>query len=259
MWVDTQNRLIICQTRAIIRVNTGATYDNKIDTLFKDSVYKQDFNDVSRDSHDNLFFTNFKGNDVFFLNASTKKVTPVLTNQGMPNGCEWDEERKRLYVGENGINLLSYYTVNPDFTLTNKIKVDSVKSNDGMVLDELGNIYCVSYGAGVQVYSPERVLLGKIPLPNHNFTNLAFGGADFKTLYMITDVGLYKLPMKVKGYKSGKQTLSIFRFNPNQKLNLWRKQGEFNGLENPNGYILSGRKLENPIRVPAAIRLFQNK
>jgi len=250
MWVDTQNRLVICQSRAIIRVNTGATYDNKVDTLYKVFVDNQEFNDVTGDSHDNLFFTNFQGNTVFFRNAATEKTIAILTNQGMPNGCEWDEERKRLYVGENGINLFSYYTVNTDFSLTNKTKVDSVKSNDGMVLDEQGNIYCVSYGVGVQVYSPDRVLLGKIPLPNHNFTNLAFGGVDFKTLYMITDTGLYKLPMKVRGYKSGNPTSALFRLNRNQKLSLRNQQGALNNFGSLNGYyILNGREWSPTIRV----------
>jgi hypothetical protein len=51
--------------------------------------------------------------------------------------------------------------------------------------------------------------LGEITITGQQLTNLAFGGADFKTLYLITRQGLYKLPMKVKGYKSGQPTISI--------------------------------------------------
>lgn len=61
MWLDTQNRLVICQSRAIVRVKAGAAFDNKTDTLYKYAATGQDFNDVTGDSQDNLYFTNFNG------------------------------------------------------------------------------------------------------------------------------------------------------------------------------------------------------
>src|SRR5690606_26073107 len=60
MWLDSQNRLIICQQKAIVRVKAGATWDNQTDTLYK-YTGNNAFNDVTGDSKDNLYFTNFTG------------------------------------------------------------------------------------------------------------------------------------------------------------------------------------------------------
>lgn len=209
MWVDTQNRLVICQTGAIVRVKTGAAFDNRTDTLYKYSSGGQAFNDVTGDSQDNLYFTNFRGRSVFFRGASGK-VDTVLKNQNMPNGIEWDEERKRVYVNMNGDNKVVAYTVAADHSLTNPADFATVQGSDGIVLDERGNVYAVAFGDRVQVFSPQGSSLGHIVLGNQ-LTNLAFGGPDFKTLYMITQRGLYKLPMKVKGYKSGRYSVSARR------------------------------------------------
>lgn len=212
IWLDTQNRLVICQTRAMVRVKAGATFDNQTDTLYKYASGGQDFNDVSGDSKDNLYFTNFEGRSVFFRNASTGQTKEVLSARPKPNGVEWDEERKVVYVNENEAGKVAAYTVGTDFSLTGRRDFATVPGADGIVLDELGNVYAVAFGDRVHVINPEGQKQGEIVftgLSNHQVTNLAFGGADFKTLYMITNKGLYKLPMKVKGYKTGVPPVSL--------------------------------------------------
>jgi gluconolactonase len=216
IWLDTQNRLIICQTRAIVRVKPTAVFDNVTDTLYKYPTTGQDFNDVTGDSKNNFYFTNFSGQSVYFRDATTTLTRTVLTGRPSPNGVEWDEERKILYVCENAAGKVASYTVGTDFSLTNRKDFATVASSDGIVLDELGNVYVASFGDAVYVFSPDGTALGKIPLSGSQLTNLAFGGADFKTLYMITNKGLYKLPMKVKGYKTGGAAVSIDRANSNR-------------------------------------------
>ncbi len=206
MWLDTQNRLVICQTRAIVRVKAGAAFDNRTDTLYKYPTGGSDFNDVTGDSKDNLFFTNFNGRSVFFRDASTSQTREVLSARPKPNGVEWDEERKVLYVNENEVGKVAAYTVGTDYSLTNRRDFADVPSADGIVLDALGNIYVVAYADRVHVFNPAGQKQGEIVFtdsPNHQLTNLAFGGTDFKSLYMITNKGLYKLPMNVRGYKTG--------------------------------------------------------
>jgi sugar lactone lactonase YvrE len=203
MWLDTQNRLVICQQKAIVRVKTGAAFDNLTDTLYKYPSAGENFNDVTGDSRDNLYFTNFNGMTVYFRDAATGQTREVLTGRPKPNGVEWDEERKLLYVNENGDNKVAVYDVGADYSPANRRDFADVQTSDGIVLDERHNVYAVSYDAKVNVFAPDKRLLGEIPMAGQRITNLAFGGADFKTLYMITDRGLYKLPMKVKGYKSG--------------------------------------------------------
>lgn len=209
MWVDTQNRIVICQTGAIVRVKAGASFDNRTDTLFRYVSGGQAFNDVTGDSKDNLYFTNFQGRTVFFRSAAGK-VDTVLRNVNLPNGIDWDEERNRVYVNLNGDNKVVAYTVGAGHSLIDPVEFAAVKASDGIVLDERGNVYVVAYGDRVHAFTPQGARLGEIVLGNQ-LTNLAFGGPDFRTLYMITQRGLYKLPMKVRGYKSGRYSVSSRR------------------------------------------------
>lgn len=203
MWLDSKNRIIICQTRAVVRIKAGATFDNQTDTLFAYPSGGQDINDVTGDSKDNLFFSNFDGKSVYFRAAESGKARIVLSNQPQPNGLEWDEERSLLYVNEYGAGKVAVYTVGADYSLSPRREFATVRVADGMTLDEQGNVYSVANGIGVNVFNPQAKKLGDIPLAGSQATNLAFGGADFKTLFIITNKGLYKLPMKVRGYKSG--------------------------------------------------------
>lgn len=209
MWLDhSQNRIVICQQHALVRVKAGAAFDNQTDTLYKNTG--PDLNDVTGDSKGNLFFTNYMGSTLFFRNAATGGTKPVFTDIKRPNGVEWDEERKRLYLHEFGANKVHLYDVAEDYSLSNRRDFDSVTSGDGITLDEKGNVYSVSYTTGVvHVRDPDGKKLGEISITGKQLTNLAFGGADFKSLYLITNKGLYKLPMKVKGYKSGQPAVSI--------------------------------------------------
>lgn len=216
MWLDPQNRLNICQMKAIVRVKAGATWDNQVDTLYKyPTSTGQAFNDITGDSKGNLYFTNFQGLTVYFRNAQTGETKAVLSNvTGSPNGIEWDEERKLVYLHVHYSNKVVAYTVADDYSLTNPVDFTTVNLPDGITLDELGNLYIVSFNDRVNVYSPAKTKLGEIVftgITGHQITNLAFGGADFKTLFMITNKGLYKLPMNVKGYKSGQPSVSIRR------------------------------------------------
>lgn len=217
MWIDTQNRLVICQTRALVRVKPGSTFDDKTDTLYKYPATGQDFNDVSGDSKDNLYFTNFNGQSVFYRDAATGVTKEVLNGRPKPNGIEWDEERKTVYVCENEAGKVAAYAVGDDHTLGGRRDFATVPGADGIALDEQGNVYAVAFGAAVHVYKPDGTKLGEIPISGTQLTNLAFGGPDFKTLYMITNKGLYKLPMKVRGYKSGAPPVAIKSFRALRK------------------------------------------
>jgi sugar lactone lactonase YvrE len=208
MWLDAQNRIVICHQHALVRVKAGAAFDNKTDTLYKNSG--QDLNDVTGDSKGNLFFTNYMGSTVFFRNAATGETKTVFTNISRPNGVEWDEERKRLYLHEFGIGEVAAYDVADDYSLSNRRVFASIVACDGITLDEKGDVFSVSYSTGiVHVTDPNGKNLGEIPITGQQMTNLGFGGADFKTLFLVTTKGLYKLPMKVKGYKGGQPSASI--------------------------------------------------
>src|SRR5690606_27048765 len=194
----------------------------------------ENFNDVTGDSKDNLYFTNFNGGAVYFRDAGTGATRTVLTGRPKPNGVEWDEERKVVYVCENEAGKVAAYDVGTGFSLTGRRDFATVAASDGIVLDAAGNVYVVAFGAGVHVFSPEGRKLGEIPLSGSRLTNLAFGGADFKTLFMIADKGLYKLPMQVRGYKTGNPTVSVER--PMRAAPVWI------GFGIPAEYRLDGKR-----------------
>lgn len=237
MWLDTKNRIVICQTRAMVRVKAGSPWDGMTDTLYKyPAGTGQDFNDVTGDSQDNLYFTNFQGRSVYYQDGKTSQTKEVLSGRPFPNGIEWDEERKVVYVCENETGKVAAYTVAGDHTLVNRKEFATVAASDGTVIDELGNLYVMSGGVGAFVFKPDGTKLGEIPIPGVQVTNLAFGGADFKTLYMVANKGLYKLSMKVKGYKTGMPPVSLLGRSPRKGLDIFRVE--------VSSYRIDGRHLD---------------
>ncbi len=66
---------------------------------------------------------------------------------------------------------------------------------DGMKCDSRGNVWCTGPG-GVWVYSPTGELIGKLRLPEL-VANLAWGGPDFRTLFLTATHSVYSVPTKV--------------------------------------------------------------
>lgn len=68
---------------------------------------------------------------------------------------------------------------------------------DGIKVDQEGNVY-VSAPGGVWILSPTAKPLGRIAPPEHD-ANLAFGGADGKSLYLTASTGLYRIRVNIPG------------------------------------------------------------
>ena len=66
---------------------------------------------------------------------------------------------------------------------------------DGMKVDERGNVW-VTGPRGVWVISPEGEHLGVIEVPE-NVGNIAWGGSDWKMLYIPSSTSVYRVPTKV--------------------------------------------------------------
>jgi sugar lactone lactonase YvrE len=68
------------------------------------------------------------------------------------------------------------------------VGVDFVVGPDGMCLDDAGNLYVAHYGgSGVYVYDPSGIEVGMIATPGRFPTNVCFGGADMRTLFISVD------------------------------------------------------------------------
>jgi len=119
-----------------------------------------------------------------------------------PNGLCFSPDEGLLYVNDTVQALIRVFDVGADGSLTNpRVFASGIRSElepgvpDGMKCDHRGNVWVTAPG-GVWVYSPASELLGKARLPELA-SNLAWGGADFRTLYVTATHSVYAIPTKV--------------------------------------------------------------
>ena len=131
------------------------------------------------------------------------KLSLLVKDMPMVNGLAFSPDEKYLYVNGSRDNYVNRYDVNPDGTLANgKLFFDMRKETepgitDGLRVDTKGNLYETGPG-GVWVISPEGKHLGTIRAPEQA-TNVGFGDADRKTLYIAARTGIYKIRVNIPG------------------------------------------------------------
>jgi gluconolactonase len=86
--------------------------------------------------------------------------------------------------------------VNADGSVTGKTKFVDVGS-DGMGMDDAGNVYLTA-GANVRVYKPDGTSWGNIAVPEAP-ANVAFGGAERKTLFIAARTSIYSVDLAIPG------------------------------------------------------------
>jgi gluconolactonase len=121
-----------------------------------------------------------------------------------PNGICFSPDEKYLYVNNSEPKKLwMRYTVKPDGTITDgKVFFDATSDTragapDGMKVDQSGNIYSAGPG-GVWIFSPEGKHLGTLDIPER-VGNVAWGGADHKTIYVAASSSIYRITLKIPG------------------------------------------------------------
>jgi len=116
----------------------------------------------------------------------------------MPNGLCFSLDESRLYINDTPRGHIKVFDVLPDGELTNgRLFFEGIISEtvggkpDGMKCDERGNIWVTGPG-GVWIISPEAELLGVARVPEV-IGNLAWGGPDWKTLFIAASTSIYTL------------------------------------------------------------------
>jgi gluconolactonase len=130
-------------------------------------------------------------------------VSVVDETIGQPNGVTLSLDEKTLFVdGDAG---LFSFAVMPDGSTGPKTPFGNSSAYtgaDGMVMDCAGDLY-IAHNAEVVVLGPTGSELGHIAITGAQAaTNLAFGGADHKTLYITTldsMPGVYAVAMPLPG------------------------------------------------------------
>jgi gluconolactonase len=139
-------------------------------------------------------------------------VLDAATLGGIPNGVALSPDEKYLYA--TALSKMMRYEVKADGTLgAGALFTEGPGIGDGMKTDALGNVYSTS-GAGpgiVRITAPSGKLLGLLNLPIYGgepkrqicATNVAFGDADGKGLYVTACDVVYRIRMKVAGVMPG--------------------------------------------------------
>lgn len=132
------------------------------------------------------------------------KLQLLISNLSRPNGIAFSPDYKYLYVDNSEPQKLwMRYPVKPDGTLGKGIVFYDATSDhaqgspDGMKIDVKGNIYSAGPG-GLLIFSPQGKHLGTIHVPE-TVGNCAWGGPDYKTLYIAADTSIYRIRLNIAG------------------------------------------------------------
>jgi gluconolactonase len=135
------------------------------------------------------------------------KAEPIIKDVALPNGIAFSPDFKALYISnsDDKHRLWMRYDVNADGTVSNgRVFADASSSKDtgvpdGMRVDSAGNVYATGPG-GIWVFSSAGKQLGTIKTPEQP-SNLAFGDADGKTIYITATSSVYKIRVNIAGEK----------------------------------------------------------
>ncbi len=128
----------------------------------------------------------------------------LVTDLPRPNGIAFSPDEKYLYVNNSEPQKIwMRYSVQPDGTLTDAKQLYDATNDprpgnpDGMKVDVEGNIYSAGPG-GVWIFSAEGKPLGVI-LISEKVANVAWAGADRKTLYITASTSVYRAHLRIAG------------------------------------------------------------
>jgi gluconolactonase len=131
-------------------------------------------------------------------------VRLLTQDLAQPNGLAFSPDGKRLYIDDSKNRDIRVYDFGANAELTNGRlfgKEDGPPHSgvpDGMRVDRKGNLF-VTGPLGIWVWDPNGKHLGTIVVPEQP-ANLAWGDADFRTLYITAATSVYRLKTKAQGF-----------------------------------------------------------
>jgi gluconolactonase len=222
--LDLDNRIVVAGwgSRSIWRLEPdGSTtvlasrwQGRKINTP-NDIVVKSDGTIWWTDMVNALYIPGMCGEDVqrylefeavFRVNPDGSDMTLVADDLVGPNGLCFSPDEALLYVNETPRRRIRVWDVGADNRLANGrlFYTDTgIEPGvpDGMKVDVKGNVYCTG-SAGIHVLDPSGGLLGRIHVPEH-VSNMAWGGDDWRTLYITARGLVFRTRLGIPGIPHG--------------------------------------------------------
>jgi sugar lactone lactonase YvrE len=152
----------------------------------------------------------FKGQElpycgVFRWSAADEQLTLLIDDFERPNGLALNAQETELYICDTEHHHVRVFDRSADGSLRHGrvcvqlIHGDVLGRADGMKLDVEGNLYVAgNTPEGIWVFNPGGKLIGFISV-GELAANLAWGGDDWRTLYITARTSVDRVPMKVAG------------------------------------------------------------
>jgi gluconolactonase len=159
-------------------------------------------NDIIVRRDGNLYFTDpnyvtsSQPKQNVFRRAPDGTLSVVDDTLNRPNGIALSPAQDVLYATSADGGFINRYDVAADGTTSNKRKFVDVAAPDGIAVDDAGNLYVAS--TSVEVFRPDGSRIGNITTPQQP-ANVAFGGADRKTLFITARTAVYQVKVNVPG------------------------------------------------------------
>lgn len=222
--IDLEGRVVSCETygRKVVREEPDGTlttvanrYEGGRFTSPNDVVVKSDGSIWFTDPDYGILVPNLGDgempeqdrNRVYRVDPATGQVDSACEDFDKPNGLAFSPDESVLYIADSGRthgefrnhHVMRFDVVDGGTRIENPAVLAVVDPlvPDGMRVDTDGNLY-VAAGDGVQVFSPDGDLLGKILTPDV-VTNCAFGMSDYQTLFIAATECVWKLRLEAQG------------------------------------------------------------
>ena len=138
---------------------------------------------------------------VYRLSPNGDTLTLLVDDFDRPNGLCFSPDESILYINDTERMHVRAFDVQPDGTIANDRVFGEEEGDtgkpDGMKADVQGNVYLTGPD-GIWIFAPAGTHLGIILVPERA-ANLAWGGDDWKSLFITASTSLYRVECKVAG------------------------------------------------------------
>ena len=212
MTFDSTGNLLICEqgpTNQIVLMDTTGVVKKVLVNKYNNKAFNNP-NDLCIDKNGGIYFSDptwgvqTQDKQAVYYLKPTGECIRISGDFQKPNGLSLSPDKKLLYVDDSWDKNVSVFDVQPDGTAINKrvfcvlkVNAGSVSGADGLKVDTEGNLYIAS-ALGIQVFDKNGIAQRIITVPE-TCTNVAFGGKDWKTLFITAGVSLYSTQLDIAG------------------------------------------------------------